>query len=251
MIKLEQIEKPKQLTIAKQKDFTEKFKTTRKNVWNRIYIKEQLLKMSHNKCCYCEIKLNIASNYVEVEHFLPKKEYKDLVVDWENLLPSCKRCNGQKGEHDTKNEPIINPTIQNPKEHLFVKDYRLYTKNNSKIGKTTIDLLLLNDFDRLVTPRFTIGNDINEKLDDILDLLNDYTSGVNKSVKRKNKIIERLQNIMKQAIPKAQFSAICSTIILTSPTYKKIKQELTNLNLWNNNFKKLEIQMKFCSLTEN
>lgn len=246
MIKLERIEKPVQLTDEKQRNFTEDFKKTGKSVWNRTYIKEQLLKMSHNKCCYCEVALNTESKYVEVEHFQYKNEYKDFVVDWDNLLPSCKRCNGKKGEHDVVKEPIINPTELIPKEHIYLKGYRLYPK--TEIGKTSIDVLFLNDRKHLVTPRFELGNGLVDRLDDILDFLNDYISGINKTIKRKNKIIERLQNLMSEAVPQAEFSATSSTTILTEPLFKEIKSKLISLKLWTSEFEELEKEMEFCSL---
>ena len=251
MIKLERISKPEQLTKEKQKELTNEYKATKKNVWNKIFIKEQLLEMSYNKCCYCEIRLNEEGKYMEVEHFLLKKEYKDLVVDWDNLLPSCKRCNGKKGEHNAEIEPIINPTIQNPKKHFFLNAYRLYPQINSKLGRTTIDILLLNDRVHLVNPRFSIGIEIIEKLEDILDFLDDYISGVNKTVKRKNKIIERLQKIMKQAIPTSEYSETCATVILNEPNYQAIKNNLESLKLWDNEFKDLEKEMKYCCLDIN
>ena len=42
-------------------------------------------------------------------------DYPDEVVDWDNLLPSCKRCNTTKGTHDVVTEPIINPFDIDPK----------------------------------------------------------------------------------------------------------------------------------------
>lgn len=246
MIKLERIEKPSRLTEKKQQELTERFKQNNENVWNKSYIKEKLLEMSHNKCCYCEVKLNSGSRYVEVEHFKPKSKYHESVLEWNNLLPSCKRCNGKKGEHDVESEPIINPTETNPSKHLYIQDYRVYSKTD--LGKATIDILYLNDRKHLVTSRFEIGNTIVERLEDILDLLNDYIERVNNSQRRKNKIIERLQNLMSEAIPTAEFSATSATTVFSQPDYKEIKEKFKALNWWTSEFIILEEKMKFCSL---
>lgn len=244
MIRIQRIDKPVELTDKLQKELTEKFKQSGKNVWNKQFIKDALLKMSHDKCCYCETNIKEESKYLEVEHFYPKSIYKDEVVDWENLLPSCKRCNGKKGELDTKNESIINPTKDIPKEHIYINSYRFYPKDD--LGKNTISNVGLNNRERLVNKRFQIGNELVEKLEDIVDLIEEYKKeSLNR---RKNKIIERLENLMRQAIPEAEYAATCATVILNNEYYKSIKLDLKNLGFWSNEFIELEKQMEFCQL---
>lgn len=97
MIRLYRPNCPQQLTDTVKDELTQEFINTGKNVWAKTYIKSALLAMSHNKCAYCECKLDEESKYMEVEHFLPKDDYPNQVVDWNNLLPSCKRCNTKKG----------------------------------------------------------------------------------------------------------------------------------------------------------
>jgi len=135
MIQLSRITKPKQLTSELQISLTEKFKSEKTSVWNLSFIKESLLKMSNDKCCYCECNINEESKYMEVEHFYCKDLYPNLVLDWDNLLPACKRCNGHKLNHDPKKEPIINPVENNPQNHLLLRNYRLFPKD--KLGKIT------------------------------------------------------------------------------------------------------------------
>ena len=79
--------------------------------------------MSNQKCAYCEGRLDLKSDYMEVEHFRDKKDYPNDVLIWENLLPSCKHCNGNKSSHDVVSEPIINPFVDVPREHIFLKSY--------------------------------------------------------------------------------------------------------------------------------
>ncbi|MBN2890649.1 MAG: HNH endonuclease [Bacteroidales bacterium] len=244
MIRIKRTEKPKKLTEEHQKELTEKFKKTGEDVWNKKYLKDALLEMSHYKCCYCETKINTESKYLEVEHFHPKKIYKDEVILWENLLPSCKRCNGKKGEHDTKKEPILNPTIQIPSEHIFLKDFFFFGKD--VLGENTIINLSLNDVDRIVTERFNVGKVLIIQLSDILILVKDYK--LEQTNRNKNKIVERLENLMLQAIPKAEYSATCATVILNNIFYLQIRSEMKKLSLWSEEFENLEKEMEYCRL---
>lgn len=163
MISLKAIPKPTELTNKVVQELTARYKKEGSAVWRKKYITDALLEMSANKCCYCECKIMEASTYLEVEHFHPKSLYPDEVVAWKNLLPSCKRCNGKKGDHDTKKEPIIHPVRDNPKSHLTWKNYRLYSK--TKLGDDTIGVIYLNDRNHLVTTRFDIGDKLMEALE--------------------------------------------------------------------------------------
>ncbi len=68
-------------------------------------IKEDLKKLYHNKCAFCESKLNEIPNdsyQFTVEHFRPKKgtnSYFWLGYEWSNLMPSCQKCNGKKDDN--------------------------------------------------------------------------------------------------------------------------------------------------------
>lgn len=79
----------------------------------------------------------------DVDHFKPKSIYPDLVVKWENLLPSCPHCNKEKSSHDTGAEPIVNPSEDDPREFFYLKDYRYGTYNLwSEITLKTAQTLL-------------------------------------------------------------------------------------------------------------
>ena len=79
---------------------------------------------------------------MEVEHYYPKSLYPKEVLNWENLLPSCKKCNGNKSDLDTKQTPIIKPDIDQPRDHLCTNNVIL--KGKTTIGKRTILRLELN-----------------------------------------------------------------------------------------------------------
>ncbi len=62
MIKIQRVSAPSELNDETVSTLTTLYKSTGENVWNKPYIKKELLKMSHNKCCYCELKLGVVSS---------------------------------------------------------------------------------------------------------------------------------------------------------------------------------------------
>lgn len=60
-----------------------------------------------NKCYICEYKEPITIN---IEHFIPHKENKDLKFDWNNLFWACSHCNNIKS---TKYINLLNCTDKN------------------------------------------------------------------------------------------------------------------------------------------
>jgi len=254
MIRLHKVERPVELTDAVVKKLTAEFKAdNKKAVWKKPYIEKALLEMSADKCCYCECKLGEESKYPEVEHFHPKKLYPDEVVAWENLLPSCGRCNRKKGEHDTKQEPIIHPVKDNPKSHLFLKNYRLYPK--TKLGEMTKDVIYLNDRPGLVEPRFNIGNKLTEKLEELSERIEDFekleVAGETQVVigRKLKKIVRTLKNLMSEGTRTYEYSATAATILLNEDNYQQIKQWFVNRELWNKEFMQLEEDVEFCALS--
>lgn len=246
MIKLDRTPKPVELTTAVQVALTDEFKLTRKSVWNVDYIKKGLLDFSNDKCCYCEANINEESKYLEVEHFHHKDVYEDEVMEWDNLLPSCKKCNGTKNNHDTKIEPIIDPSKDDPKNHLKYWRYRI--KGADDFGKLTVSVLKLNDQDRLVKKRFEIGNAIQEKLEQFNELSDDYISGIQTSTRRKNRIVNGIKDLMKEGLPSSIYSATSATVILTDTEFELLKNKLTFLGLWDAELSQLEIELNKTAL---
>ena len=246
MIKLDRTAKPVELTTELQVTLTDEFKLTGKSVWNVDFIKKGLLGFSNDKCCYCEANINEESKYLEVEHFHHKDTYKDEVLEWENLLPSCKKCNGTKNDHDTKLEPIIDPSKIDPKNHLKYWRYRI--KGSDDFGKLTVSVLKLNDQDRLVKKRFEIGNAIQEKLEQLNELADDYINGIQTSTRRKNRIVNGTKDLMREGLPTAIYSATSAAIILTDTEFEAIKGKLTVLGFWDAELSQLEIDLNKTAL---
>lgn len=243
MIYLTKPNEPTELTDNKAMLIGE-FLLNKKDVWNKPYIRGTLLECSFGKCCYCECKINEESKYLEVEHFKHKDQYPNNVVDWDNLLPSCKKCNVTKGIHDVIAYPIIDPFRIDPKVHLGFKEYRL--KHKTTLGKDTVDILDLNNTERLVKLRFKIGEGIKNQLELCIESLISYRS--NATTQRKNKIIRTISNLLFEACPNSEYSATAATILLNESDYYTIKEELMTLALWDQSIQNLENQARAISL---
>ena len=201
--------------------------------------------MSFEKCCFCECRINEESKYLEVEHFHPKSLYPDEVLLWDNLLPICKRCNVNKLNYDTKQEPIIHPVKDNPKEHLNIENYRFRGKTD--LGRNTIHIISLNDnSQKIVQIRFDIGEGIINSLSDLLELTKGYCDTPN--IARRNKISGNFRTIMAEGTKESAYSATAATILLNEPDYTEIKQLFINQNLWTDDFIELEKQVQYCVL---
>jgi hypothetical protein len=131
-------------------------------------VREQLHTMSGEECAYCGKKLQEGWHK---DHYLPQEHFDHLKDCWLNFLPSCPACNRRKWDyvppalknkiivephvatsmphdyvldeiyapHKAASERIIDPSFDNPDEHLeFVPlafDY--LPKDGSKIGTIT------------------------------------------------------------------------------------------------------------------
>ncbi|KAA0794958.1 HNH endonuclease [Bacillus sp. BPN334] len=231
MIRLHRPGRPQQLTDVEKDRLTKEFINNKKNVWAKSYIKSALLKMSHNKCAYCECKLDKESQYMEVEHFLPKDDYPNQVVEWDNLLPSCKRCNSTKRKHDSNIEPIINPANDKPNEHLTM--YNSYwIRGKDQKGKTSVSVLNLNQIDRLVQVRMNIGVQAIQTIESLLDRAENFNNGTDSTARNRSALINGSIQLLKEAQPDAQFSATVASILFTNTDFYRLKEIMTNCDLW-------------------
>lgn len=220
MIKLERANKPKYLTDAKAKELTEEFKKDKtKAVWKIKSIGDALLKSSSYKCAYCECGLQKEDSYMQVEHFKDKDTYPDEVVEWENLLPSCGRCNRKKWKLDVNLNPIVNPYDDDPKKHLKHQAFRLYGKDQK--GKETIDKLYLNDDDRVVRSRFLASNEISRQLTELSKapyILSDLRNGLTK--------------LLQSCQASYPYSAFTAYALHSDEDYETLKSLLINNGMW-------------------
>ena len=228
MIKLERENKPTFLSDSKVDELTNEFKVSGTTVWNNSHIKDPLLISSFGKCAYCECPLTTQSNYMEVEHFEDKKHNPDKVVLWENLLPSCKKCNGSKGGHDVISEPIVNPYNDYPKDHLLMRLYRFRPKTEK--GKNTIEVTNLNHSSRLVVSRFEIGEKIDELIDTAIERFEMYVS--KKNTRTKNRVVKIVESMLEECQPTADYSASTATNLLSDQKFLKLIESMKTEDIW-------------------
>ena len=245
MISIKRTPPPPELTQEVVVRKVAEFKATHRHVWNEPYIKDALSEMSHNKCCYCECELNVEGKYMEVEHFHDKKQYPDEVVDWNNLLPSCKRCNGHKGIYDTGSGTIVNPTSDCPQDHMLLK-YCVRYRAKDVMGQTTIDVLYLNDQDKLVLPRFQVNQALIAKLEEFWELAQDIVAGNKVGTHWSRKLQNGMMSLLQDCQPDKAYTAVKVTTVLTEAFYDKIKQSMMHLDLWTDEMSCLETTMLPC-----
>ena len=102
-------------------------------------IRESLIKEQHGLCAYCMRRIIIEGRdkvpTVTIEHYQPKSEYFDLVLDYKNMLAVCSGgrdrngkknlcCDASKGDKEIK----ISPYNRNDMEKIRYKtDGTIYT----------------------------------------------------------------------------------------------------------------------------
>jgi hypothetical protein len=245
MIRIFKLQKPTELTDALVAQLTAEYIQTEKSVWKKPYIERALLESSYEKCAYCECKLNVESKYMEVEHFQHKDGYPLLVVDWDNLLPSCKRCNGTKNNHDTVIHPIVNPSRENPREHLYLRNYRFH--GLTQVGEETIEVLDLNNTSKVAYPRFEISQLIAGKIEGLLDKCKDYLQ--NKSTRSANKVKKIVKNIMEEGHPAQAYAGTVATEIIFNPQFSEIIDILKMEHLWDEESENLWVAITSIAFT--
>lgn len=228
---------PQELSDEVVASLTKEFIETGKAVWKKPFIIEKLRELGRNKCCYCESSVGVESKYMEVEHFYCKKKYKNKVVEWANLLPSCKRCNAQKGELDVDEIPIINPSDTDPREHLFLKNYRFSAK--TEIGENTRKELNLNDFRQVTQKRFEVGDHIQEEIEKILEVISEGDL----CERTLRKVCRKIRAILIECQINREYSATAATALLENQeNYDQIKGFICKnyRSGWNDELESLE-----------
>ena len=98
-------------------------------------------------CSYCE-----QEDKLDVEHVAPKSKNPHLIVDWDNLLLGCPRCNRdfKKSNNDNRNGYVWPDTDNTFKLLKYFEDGRVKAQSNldnltkDKV-KNTIKLVCLDD----------------------------------------------------------------------------------------------------------
>ncbi|QDK78258.1 hypothetical protein EXU85_06460 [Spirosoma sp. KCTC 42546] len=162
-----------------------------KTIYGHKSVKEILRTIQHNKCCFCEAKIDHIS-HGDVEHFRPKAGYQQddnqplvkpgyywLAYDFTNLFFCCqicnqvykknyfpladesKRANSHKDDYTVEESLILHPAIDSIDDHLVFEAEIIKPKNGSRKGKETIkrtglnrEFLLKERFEHLRKLRF-------------------------------------------------------------------------------------------------
>jgi len=235
MIRLERTFTPMCLAPARTQALVEEYKASGKAVWNFFELKEALLRTSRDKCAYCECRLSRECKYVEVEHYLDKNRNPDKVVTWDNLLPSCKRCNGEKGTHDSSAEPLVNPYQVDPRLHLGFRLYRL--RPLTPLGDSTIEALNLNDPDRLVKVRFEVGEALHMAIHSASAILESVRQ--KESRRTRNRLINQVRTLLLECQHDAAYSATYASVIHGDAEYLRLRDDMNDLGLWSDEFEAL------------
>jgi len=160
-------------------------------------LKWTLKEIYHQKCAFCEAPLD--NEVGDIEHFRPKNENKNestkcnkkfsyywLAFSWDNLLPSCSRCNGKKsncfdieGQRVAyENEDLINlhssietynlkekPKLLHPEYDVFESEIRFTKKgeiySRNKRVQYTVKTCNLNRKNLIKTREIIISNFVN------------------------------------------------------------------------------------------
>lgn len=235
MRKIELCKAPAELTPQVVQSLTDEFRTSGKAVWRKDYIKKSLLAMTHGKCIYSEAMLIENSTCEEVEHFYPKSIYPEKVVEWGNLMPSCKICNARKGNVDPNKVALINPYIDVPSNYIAFSGFICVAINRNAKGENSIQYYNLNHshFTRPRQHQIELNNGALSRLAEELD------EGINAGNPTK-RFLARLKSVLQSAQPTEPYSVCIGTALLKSDAYKKIKKELMTKELWSPELKQLE-----------
>lgn len=145
-----------------------------KAIYGHKTVKEVLINIQHNKCCFCEAKITHIS-HGDVEHFRPKAGYQIdemqaliqpgyywLAYDFSNLFFCCQVCNqtykknyfpladerkratSHTDDYRLEESLILHPAIDAIDDHLAFEAEVIKPKNGSQKGAETIKRTGLN-----------------------------------------------------------------------------------------------------------
>mgnify|MGYP000895921612 FL=1 len=224
MIKLVRPIKPRQLDEETISLLTQRFiDNPNDSVWNQPYIKEALMKSSHEKCCYCECKSDKGD--LHIEHFHPKSLYPNEVVCWENLLLSCSKCNRAKGTLDTVTNRLVNPYDDDPKEYIGIdKNYILRGIDKNGIGEFFINSIYKNGYIfKLSLYYHTIYTPFQIDLEEL------YKTYKIKDIGRNAySLVSKLCNILEMVQSNKPYSAALSALVINNPNFIYLKTKIEN-----------------------
>ncbi|KTC91292.1 HNH endonuclease [Fluoribacter dumoffii] len=88
-------------------------------------------------CGYCkanEPEIGGAKNSFQIDHYQPKKEFPELINNYENLIYACRACNQYKGDYwptpfeSLLQKIILNPRVDNLEKHIDLRNFEWMAK---------------------------------------------------------------------------------------------------------------------------
>ncbi|MBL0744843.1 AAA family ATPase [Chryseolinea lacunae] len=245
MIKLERTNPPKVLSNAdfnKERKkialFYKEIDTQRRYSFSfpfRGEIGKELLKISHNKCSFCE-NFILEGMDADVDCFRPKSVYWWLAYEWDNLVPICAECQRYKAdEFPVKNvldmdelrrrkisqlnlleQPLlIDPFLENPLEHFVYdvtpRDGYVVMRGVTEKGKISIETFGLNR-EHLLTERYRVYMaakslfDANKLAIDAKNLFEDKSQQLKTELE--NYLLQSWSNILTMANRRGRFAGM-------------------------------------------
>lgn len=201
------------------------------SVWNIDEIKTTLSEMSGGKCAYCELKLGEGAAYLEVEHFYSKQHHAQRVLEWENLLPSCRRCNGKKGNWDVAahDQMLVDPVLMNPTDHIRLDE--AYRPSGLTLeGQNTVVEIGLDDIHRLGVLRYKLGESFKRKLEDLHMRYVDLPPGA--TARQRRSIIRSIKAALEMCRCDQPFSAVIATVLMRNANYATLKAAMMAAGEW-------------------
>lgn len=230
--------KPLELSDEVQENLTRTYiNDCHKRVWNQPYIRKALLDMTHHKCAYSEVMLGENSSYMEIDHFYPKSLYPNKVVEWGSLIPCCKTSNIKKGNIDPAKVCLINPFIDAPSNHLIY--IGALCKGLDEKGKNSVLYYDLNNI-QFKKPRF----DAIFRIKKDFQLLSEECQPTELVGDKLRRFTARLEAILESGQPTEPYSVCIATSIKNDLSYKRIKETLIGLGLWNKKLEKLDFGLE-------
>lgn len=213
------------------KDIPDAEKSQLVNHYRHEDIKTALSTSSHGKCAFCECH-PAEGGYIQVEHYKPKSIYPNSTFEWINFLPCCAQCNGSKSNHDTENEPLINPYDTSPADAFyfdFVSIKALEGPMHDR-AKRTIEVCSLEGI-RLWKPRAEILVSLTSYAQSLQSALDDFAEADTQRKKdyRIRRIRDSIATIESLASPHSKYSAFCAHFLKECPCYIEAKKLLNGL----------------------
>ena len=116
-------------------------------------LRRHVVERARDCCEYCLIHQAVAASSHQVDHVIAEKH--GGATDLENLALSCLTCNLRKGSDVSSFDPdtalltaLFNPRTQMWAEHFCLEGDRIIGLTPE--GRTTVEFLQLNSFERLM-----------------------------------------------------------------------------------------------------